>query len=340
MAINVFEVTNNYHFDIFLRLPDMIYGQNSPYYPLPRQQIADSILKIPIENHRLLVAVENNAVVGRLAVMKNHRHPELDTALFGYFESTENHNAASELFQAAVCWAKDKGYSYLTGPVSYNTNDSIGMLVEGFEYLPQNSMPYNPGYYPKLLVDCGFYKHLDLLAYLWTREDGIPEKLSRIAKRARNTQGLTLRNISLNHIHREAMFVSTVHNQTMYDNWGSETLTVSEAMSYLNNYRSFTDPDLLLAVEVNGEPAGICLTLPTSNRSCRVAVLAAVPKYRTKGIAALLMHETAVRLLYKGYQQAELSLILENNTMMNRLLNDSFKLRLIKRYRVYRKNLS
>ena len=345
MGIKVFEVSNNRELNIFSRVPEIIYHDDPLWIPTRSNQVAKKLMQIPRRNIILLVAVVDNLVVGRVAGMINPRHPEKNTALFGYFESINDKSVPTELLKKTELWAIKKGYSYLTGPVSYNTNDSIGLLLEGFTEPQQHSMPYNPYYYPDLMENAGLKKHLDLFAYLWSAKDPVPPKLTRIVKKVHQTAGLVLRQINLNHIEKEASLLSIVHNKTMQDNWGAESLPVSSAANYLRAYRSFADPKLLLAAEVNGEPAGICLTLPNpdshrkNGKNCRVAILAVVPKFRSKGIAALLMHETAVRLSQNGYQQAELSLILENNTMMNRILKKFFNFEIIKRFRVYRKGV-
>ncbi|WP_157834928.1 GNAT family N-acetyltransferase [Desulfofalx alkaliphila] len=342
MGINVYQVSTNREFDIFVRLPQFIYYRDPFWLPASVQKTANILLKIPTREVALLVAVDDNIVTSRVAIMANPKHHERNTALFGYFESTNNPEAVKELFVAGCRWAKARGYGYLAGPVSYNTNDSVGLLIEGFNYAPQQNMPYNLGYYSHLLEYAGFSKYIDLLAYLWTHKHPFPHKLARVAEKVRKKQRVQIRKINFNNIHREAQILSYVHNQTMQGNWGSKQLSVGDAANYLNSYRSFAEPDLLLVAEVNREPAGICLTLPNIDskgfiNGCRVAVLGVVPKFRSRGVAALLMHETMARLLRKGYPHAELSLILENNTMMNRILKDTLKCDLIKRFRVYRK---
>ncbi|MBO8138793.1 MAG: GNAT family N-acetyltransferase [Desulfotomaculum sp.] len=341
MTINVYEVSNKREFDIFIRMPGVIYYNDPFWFPPPPHYVLNEIMQIPSEKLLLLVAVQDNDVVGRTAGIIN-RHHEKNTALFGYFESINDQQVAKKLITGVEEWALNKGFNYLTGPVNINTNDSVGLLVEGFNQPPKNGMPYNPSYYRNLLEGCGFNKHLDLLAYRWTDQHLIPERLARIAAKVRNNKKFLLRTLNLRNIHREAEILSAVHNQTMQDNWGSENLSVSEAANYLAKYRKFADPDLLLAAEVNNEPAGICLALPetdiSSPRSCRVAVLAVVPKFRQQGIAAVLIYEMGMRLLHKGYKEAELSLVMENNTMVNRLLQ-SFNLKVTKRFRLYKKNL-
>ncbi|MTI81943.1 MAG: GNAT family N-acetyltransferase [Firmicutes bacterium] len=343
MSIQIFEVSNRRELDIFVRMPGVVYYNDPLWLPPPPHQVVNKLMKIPPENLHLLVAVENNNVVGRIAGMINKQHFENDTALFGFFESIDNKTIAKELLNTVERWAASKNYHRLNGPVSYNTNDSIGMLVEGFDLPPQDSMPYNPYYYSSLLESAGYSKYEDLLAYMWNDRIPVPEKLVRVSKKARANKGLAIRQLNLSNIQKEAQVLSTIHNETMQDNWGAERLPIADAANYLRNYRSYADPNLLMVAEVNKEPAGIMLCLPNTlnpqHKSCRVAVMAVRPKYRSKGIAALLMHETILRLFHKGYNQAEISLVMENNTMMNRILQKVFNFDIAKRFRLYQKKL-
>lgn len=340
MTVTIHEVSNQYQFETFINMPETLYTDNSLRNTLPPNQVAEKLIQIPPENVKFYVAVQDNLVVGRVAAMVNQHHHEKDTALFGYFESINSQPVATGLMKAVENWACSRGLEYVTGPVSYNTNDSIGMLVSGFDQPAKLGMPYNHHYYTELLDNSGYSKYFDLLAYRWKNNREPPDKLKRIAARARKNKGVVLRPLNLFYIHKEAVLLAEVHNQTMQGNWGSEQLTLPEARQYLYNYRTYADPDLLLAVEVNNEPAGICLTLPEWGRdSCRVAVMGVVPKYRPKGIAAMLIYETMLRLKYKGYSEAEISLVMENNSMMNRILKDTLGYETTKRFRVYRKKV-
>jgi ribosomal protein S18 acetylase RimI-like enzyme len=341
MSVTIHEVNSQHQFETFLNMPETLYADNFLRNTPSPNQMAEKLYHIPPENVTFYAAVENNLVVGRVAAMVNQRHPEKDTALFGYFESINSQPVANSLMTAVENWARSRGLEYVTGPVSYNTNDSIGMLVSGFDQPAKLGMPYNHHYYAQLLANSGYNKYFDLLAYLWSNDSIPPDKLRRVAERARKNKGVVLRPLNLFYIHKEAVLLAEIHNQTMQDNWGAEQLTLPEAKQYLYEYRSYADPDLLLAVEVNNEPAGICLTLPEwGNDSGRVAVMGVVPKYRPKGIAAMLIYETILRLKYKGYTEAEISLVMENNTMMNRILRDTLGYKVIKRFRVYKKKVN
>jgi hypothetical protein len=70
------------------------------------------------------------------------------------------------LFQAAKDWVKAKGGTNIVGPINLTTNDTCGLLIEGFDSPPVAMMPYNFPYYPELVTQAGFQKKVDLRAYL------------------------------------------------------------------------------------------------------------------------------------------------------------------------------
>ena len=52
----------------------------------------------------------------------------------------------------------------------------------------------------------------------------------------------------------------------------------------------------------------------------RVFALGVMPEYRGSGVDALFYYETAKAAIKKGYEQAEMSWILESNDMINRAI--------------------
>ena len=64
-----------------------------------------------------------------------------------------------------------------------------------------------------------------------------------------------------------------------------------------------------------------------------------VHQYQKRGLDIVFYLETIKRGFKKGYQKAELSWILEDNIMMNRILN-SLGAKVYKKYRIYEKSIS
>jgi hypothetical protein len=70
----------------------------------------------------------------------------------------------------------------------------------------------------------------------------------------------------------------------------------------------------------------------------RVVALGVLEPYRGRGIDALLMYETALAGLRKGYKWAEMGWILATNDMMNRGA-EMLGCQVYKTYRIYQKPL-
>jgi hypothetical protein len=126
---------------------------------------SNSFQKLVNLTSQFILFLVNNYVVGRIAAMLNPNSKFKNAVLFGYFESINDKSVSTELFNKVTLWAKQKEQEYMIGPVSYNTNDSVGLLVEGFNEPQQRSMPYNPSYYIDLIEGFGLEKYFDLLAY-------------------------------------------------------------------------------------------------------------------------------------------------------------------------------
>ncbi len=127
--------------------------------------------------------------------------------------------------------------------------------------------------------------------------------------------------------------------------------------------KSIIDPDLVFIAEVRGEPVGVSITLPDYNQvlrqingrllpfgwlrvlrersridTARVFAMGILPEYRQRGIDAVFYFETFKEGMQKGYQRAELSLIVENNLPMRRVI-EGFGAWINKTYRIYERRL-
>ena len=89
-----------------------------------------------------------------------------------------------------------------------------------------------------------------------------------------------------------------------------------------------------------GLPIGLAKLLYHKSRTktVRLVALGVVPKYRRHGIAEVLVLRTIEEAMIKRGWTGECSLILENNTMMNRFL-EAIGAEKYKTYRIYRRPL-
>ena len=233
-----------------------------------------------------------------------------------------------------------QGAEEITGPVTFNTNQQVGLLIEGFEEPPQPFIPYNPPYYQRLVEGCGFTKLNDLLSYKYPADRGLPAAINRVAARASQKTGLRLRSLNVTRLSREVETIRLILNEAMAENWGYIPLSRQEVEGMLYFCLSRGDPSLVLTIYVDSEPAAFSMSLPGSASYCaRFALLAVVPRFRLKGLETLLFQKTQSVISSKGCKMVEASQISENNLPMLKLIPKLENCRLIKRHRFYRKDL-
>lgn len=171
----------------FVGFPDKLYRDCPQYVPALHSDQIHSLTKsasLAYCQRRMWLAVdENDNVVGRICAMINPHYNERygkKCCRFGWFDTVEDYNVAKALIDTAAKWAGEQGMTQIHGPLYYNTLGKQGMLVAGFENVPQANTLYNYPYYPQFLEKMGFVKECDWVQYLMS-DWHLPEKLTRIS---------------------------------------------------------------------------------------------------------------------------------------------------------------
>src|SRR5438045_2725667 len=135
----------------FVDLPFRLFRHDPAWVPPLRFSVYDRISpRYPANDHQetaLWMAYRNGKPVARIGVCVDrlfNQFQDLAWAWVGFFESFDDQEAASALFDRACRWAADRGMSECVGPASFTTNDECGLLVEGFEHPPMILTPQNP----------------------------------------------------------------------------------------------------------------------------------------------------------------------------------------------------
>jgi GNAT superfamily N-acetyltransferase len=129
--------------------------------------------------------------------------------------------------------------------------------------------------------------------------------------------------------------------------WGFAPLSPEEGAAIWRKLQGFYDHGLILVAEIDGKPAGLCLTLSAlrrnagvglaAPRTARLAVLAVLPPFRFKGLEAALLIECFRSARRSGVMHFEFSQIAESNQMMNKIIQSTDQTRKSRVYRVYQK---
>jgi len=355
----------------FIKFPRYIYKKD-PYWVQPlvgeRKEFFNS-KQNPFFEHgevEFFLATRNKEYVGRIAAIVDHNYNEFQkekAGFFGCFETSDDPQAAEALLDKAVNWVKNKGMEIIYGPASFTANDEYGLLIEGFDSPPVVMMPYNPAYYPKLIEQYGFQKARDLMAYFMKADKPVPERIVKISNRIQQRKEIQLRTIDMKHLEGEVKIIRALYNKVLENIWGFVPLTDAEINRLVAHLKKIVEPGLVIFAEIAGKPVGFIISLPDINQALiklngrllplgifkllrysrqinriRVITMGVLPEYRKWGIETLLYIQTIRKGIQLGYKGAELSFVLEDNSMMNRAAK-SLGAALYKRYRIYKKTL-
>jgi hypothetical protein len=351
----------------FIKLPWRIYRDDPHWVPPLISQLKETLdpHKNPFYDHadvQLFLADRGDIPVGRIAAVVNHAHNEFHderTGFFGFFECVNDEQVSAKLLDAAREWLRQRGMTILRGPANFSSNDEWGLLVQGFDISPVLMMPYNPPYYPELLERCGLAKTKDLYAYRMRIEEGLPDRLRRMASRIEQRESLTIRPIEMKDFDNELKRIKAIYNNAWSKNWGFVPMTDAEFDHLAKQLKPLVVPELVLLAEVKGRPAGFSLTLPDYNQALkhlngrlfpfgifkllwysrkidhpRILVMGVTHEYQRRGIDTVFYVRTWDAGKKRGYTWGEMSWILEDNEMMKRAM-ELMGGKVYKTYRIY-----
>jgi len=358
----------------FLKVSYGIY-RDDPYWVAPLLMDLKKVFtdENPLFEHAemaLWVATQNGRDVGRIAGILDqaHNHAQKDhAAFFGFFESVDDREVSRRLFQEVMTWARKKGMKRVLGPMNPTSNDECGLLVEGFDSSPAFMMTYNPRYYVDLVAAEDFRKAKDLLAFHMDFAKCPLDRLARIAEKTRRRHPeLTFTSIRKATLTRDLAKVKEVYNAAWQENWGFVPMTDAELDFMASRLKPLLVEGLIWLAETATGPVGFMLALPDYNLvlqplrgrlltpklfgflpyalgwkcppRCRVITLGVKENYRNRGLEAVMLTEGFKTGFRVGFKDAEASWILDDNTMMRRLL-ETFGGKVHKTYRLYEREV-
>jgi len=314
------------------------------------------------------LAHQNGRLIGRIAAIIDRNHIEIhqeQAGFFGYFECLPDPAAAEGLLNAAAAWLKQRGMAIMRGPMNPSTNDECGFLLEGFDSPPMIMMPYGPPYYHEFMDRCGLVKAKDLYAYIIIVDDvQVVQRLESLSRDVyKRVPGLRVRPVDVKRLDRELTVVKDIYNSAWSKNWGFVPMTDEEIDAMAKRLKSLIVPELLIIAEVDDDPAAFFMVVPDYNQvlhklngrllplgifkflwyarritDVRGITLGVKAQYRKKGIEGLLYLESFRAAKLRGYKRAEMSWILEDNTLAQKGCEFMGGER-YKTYRIYEKKL-
>lgn len=361
--------------DAFIKFPWRIYRDDPAWVPpliIERRQFLDRE-KHPFYDHgdaQLFLARRGGEIVGRIMASDDPNYNAVhgtNVGCFGLFDSIDDAEVASALFDRAESWLRAKGRNEIMGPIDYSTNYVCGLVIEGFEHPPTLLTPHNPPYYAGVIERCGFRKVIDWYAWWFADPATAVRRLGRIAKH-RSADPITIRPVNLRDFASEARRLRDVYNAAWERNWGFVPFTASEFDHMARELRPIVVPETALFAEMDGRTVGFVLALPDINvilkelngrltkfglpigllkllygrfriKKGRLVALGVLPEFRHRGVAERLVLRVIEEGMLKRGVTGELSMTLENNHLVNRLI-EAIGATIYKRYRIYNRPIA
>ena len=359
----------------FIRFPRELYADDPNYRPQLDVMVWETMT--PSRNAwfehgeaQFFLAERDGEIVGRISAQVDREHLRCHddgAGFFGFFEVEDDPEAARSLLKVAEDWCRRRGMERIRGPFSLSINEECGLLVEGFDYPNYVMMPHGRPYYQDLVEGSGFEGVQEIYAWRFEREE-LPERVRFLVDDPEEIDGLEIRSLDLDNIHRDVGIIMDVFNDAWSDNWGYVPLTEAEIAQVAEEFKLIADEDLCMIAEYEGEPAAIAMALPNINeamrdldgrlfplgwakllyrlkvdpvRSFRLILLGIKEEYRGTALGALsvqLYAEIHDRAYEAGYQEAEAGWTLADNDAINDGM-EFMGAEAYKTYRIYEKAL-
>ena len=316
------------------------------------------------------LARQEGRVVGRITAQIDHAFNDFHGTrwgMFGFLEFEQDPHVLRALLDAAAAWLGERGCERMVGPMDFSMNDECGVLIEGFELEPMIKQVWQPPYYQQLCEACGLTKAIDILhweLHLSDREERMLPILPRMAQRARERHGITIRRMSRRHLRREMDEFAKVYNAAWARNWGFVPYSKEDLDELALTLQIVYDRNWFMIAEQDGHTVGMAITIPDINQALkrmrgtllpsgwwqlltrrrytnrmRIGFLGVLPEYEHTGVAAALYMEHFETAARTGITHGEAGWILESNRSMNRGL-EAMGGRIVKRCRIYEHVLS
>jgi hypothetical protein len=353
MDIITIDTNNRRHVKRFLDFPFALY-QHIPQWVPPIDSDARRMLdrkRHPFYQHSdadFFLALKNDRVVGRLAILENRHYNEYNhthQALFYLFEAEDDVEISRGLFNAAIEWAHAHNLDEIFGPKGFTALDGMGLLVKGFEHRPALGIPYNPAYYPRLLEEAGFEGLHDIVSgHLDPSNLIFPEKIHHVSELVQKRRGLHVARYNTRRDLRTLIGpLKQMYNDSLGGTQGNTPLTDDEMQTMANQLLSYADPRLIKIVMKDDQPIGFLFAYPDVSAALQrtkgkifpfgwidlllefkrtkwvnINGAGIVEQYRGNGGTAILFSEMYKSVKDGGFQHADLVQVGVDNDRMQR----------------------
>lgn len=355
--IKIIKVSTEKELMDFIKFPMRLYKNNKNYVPALIED--EKNIWDPKENPALafseavqFLAVKNNEIVGRVAVMIN-RNEEKDLGIrkvrFGWIDFIDDRKVSKALIEAVKSFAAERKYRKIEGPMGFTNLDKAGMLTKGFDRLATMIGIYNFEYYPEHLEILGFKKEKEWVEYEIEFPEILPEKVEKFSSLIKEKYGLKV--LKFNSKKEILPYVDPMFRllDDTYKNLSTYTpITEEQIKNYREKYFSLLDKDYIVCItDTEDRLISFAITMPSysialqkskgrifpfgwwhflqatkKNDRANFYLIGIHPNYQRRGVTSIIFKEIYENFRKKGVKYLETNPELEENKNIQLLWQD------------------
>ena len=296
---------------------------------------------------------DEGKIVGRVAAIINHKANKRwnqQRVRCGWFDFIDDREVSTKLLQAVEEFGRARGMKEIIGPFGFTDLDKEGMLVDGFDQLGTMVTSFGAPYYKDHMHAMeGYHVEVRYNEHKLSVEGEIPEKYVKISQLLENRYNIH----TFKPTRWQLLFggygrkIFELLNETYKDIYGYSELSKKQIDQYINQYIPFVNPKFITIIRDYNTPdnkmIGFGLSLPSLARALQktkrgrllpfgwwhlaktlyfskkspiidLLLIGVLPEYRRKGVNALLFTDLIPQYRSYGFEWAESSVQLEENS--------------------------
>lgn len=355
--ISVIEVKTTDQLKQFVRFPMDLY-KNNPYY-VP-SFINDEInIWNPAENPAMqyseakqFLAFKDNQIVGRIAVMINHKEEKelgIRKVRFGWIDFIDDREVSKALIDTVINYAKEKSIKKIEGPMGFTNLDKAGMLTLGFDKLATMIGIYNHRYYPEHLENLGLQKEKEWVEFEIMFPETLPEKIYKFNELI--SQKYKLKVLKFKSKEEILQYVDAMFDllDETYKHLSTYTpISDEQRKTYKEKYFKLIDKDFIICIaDADNNLVSFAITMPSYSKALQKSkgklfpfgwwhflqagrkndranfyLIGIHPDYQRRGVTSIIFKEIWDIFNKKGVKYLETNPELEENKSIQLLWQD------------------
>jgi GNAT superfamily N-acetyltransferase len=298
---------------------------------------------------RWIMTDDAGNLTGRIAAFVNSKYKtkgdEGPVGGIGFFDCTDNQEAARLLLDTAKEWLQQKGMYAMDGPINFGERDRWwGMVTEGF-HAPLYCMNFNPPYYVQLFENYGFQNFFNQVCFGFDPEKKLSDKIFQRHQQVEADGNFSFKTIKKDQLEKFAADFSIIYNKAWAGHGGLKQMNKEQVLLLFKKMKPVMDERIVYFAYYKNEPIALFLNIPDLNHYFKHMdgkfgllqklkflwmqkfnpskkfygiIFGVVPEWQGKGIDAYLIGECSkiIQVPSKPYTEYEMQWIGDFNPKM------------------------